>query len=240
MALSLIRSGGNQLEKLSLSVTAMGGMVEQQLSDAITAFEKRDLSLADQVIDIDRQVDEREAAIEALVQEILEGRRLAGRDLRQVMTALKISNELERIGDLAKNVAKRTKVVSQEDAASSVGTVVRMGRIALRQVTDVLNSIMEKNPEGAIAVWGGDGELDELYNSIFREILTVMMRDPTLVNACTHIVFVAKNFERIGDHATNVAECVFYDQTGEQLKTVRPKRDVTSVTSVPKEKARPE
>lgn len=233
MALSLIKSGGgNQLERLHLALTAMGGMVEQQLSDAITALEKRDLSLADAVIEADAHVDEREAAIEAMVIELLETRRMVGRDLRQVISAQKISNELERVGDLAKNIAKRTKVVSREDASKAVSSVGRMGRIALRQVTDVLNSIMEKNPEGAIAVWSGDSELDELYNSIFREILTVMMRDPTLVNACTHIVFVAKNFERIGDHATNIAECVFYDQTGDQLKTIRPKRDVTSVTAV--------
>lgn len=232
MALGLLKPDASQLEKLSLQLSAIGGMVEQQLADAIMAFETRDIALACRVIDADREIDQCEMAIEVTVRELLESKRLSRVGLRQAITAMKISCDLERIGDLAKNIAKRTLVISQEDAASVVGPVVRMGRIALRQLTDVLNAMQKQSPDAAMAVWGGDEEIDELYNSIFRELLAVMMKDSGMVNASTHIVFIAKNLERVGDHATNVAARVYYNLTGEVLEAKRPKKDITSFTSV--------
>ena len=182
--------------------------------------------------DGDRVVDDHEAEIEALVLDLLEGKKLSGRNLRQAITAMKISNTLERVGDLAKNIAKRSLVTSRENAADTVTSVVRMGRIALRQLHDVLNAFQDKNPDIAIAVWGGDQEIDELFNSVFREILTTMSRDPSLINAGTHLAFVAKNFERIGDHTTNIAERVYHSLTGDRIEQSRPKKDITSMTVI--------
>ena len=232
MALGLLKFGTPQIERLNLQIAAMGGMVEQQLSDAITAVEKRDIALAERIIREDAEVDRQESEIEEAVIQLMEGRKLMGNDLRHAVSGLKIASDLERIGDLAKNTAKRSLVISREDAAGVVSGVTRMGRIALRQVTDVLNAMQNRNAAGAVAVWGGDEEIDELYNSIFRQLLTLMMRDPGMVNASTHIVFIAKNLERVGDHATNIAEYVYYNLTGEQLEAARPKQDITSFTSV--------
>ncbi|WP_306251708.1 phosphate signaling complex protein PhoU [Parvularcula sp. IMCC14364] len=230
--MSSLRSETDQLEKLSVRLCAMGGLVEHQLSSAISAFERRDLSLARQVIDGDKTVDEREAEIEQMVIDLLESRRLAGSNLRQAIMAMKVANTLERVGDLSKNIAKRSLVTSREDTADTVASVVRMGRIALRQLHDVLNAYQDRNPDIAVAVWGGDQEIDELFNSIFREILTTMSRDPSRISAGTHLAFVAKNFERIGDHATNIAERIYYSMTGDLLEEARPKTDITSMTVI--------
>ncbi len=238
MPISPLMSDTDYIDKLCLRLSAMGGLVEHQLSSAIAAFERRDVALAHQVIDGDSEVDQREAEIDGIVLELLESKRLAGRNLRQAVTAMKIAHTLERVGDLAKNVAKRSLVTSREDAAETVASVARMGRIALRQLHDVLDAFQDCNPDVAIAVWGGDQELDELFNSIFREILTRMSNDPSQVNAGTHLAFVAKNFERIGDHATNIAERVYYSLTGDQLEEKRPKTDITSMTVVDQTTAR--
>jgi phosphate transport system protein len=218
MALTLLRPNADQLSRLSLKLSGMAGLVEQQLADAVTSFEKREMQLAQSVITIDTEVNEREREIETMVYTLLEAKRLPAKQLRQVITTLKISNDLERIGDLAKNIARRSLIVSREETTAMTSSVARMGRLAMRQITDVLNAMQAGNTEGAIAVWGGDMEIDELYNSIFSDILDVMMKDPSLVNACTHIVFVAKNLERVGDHATNIAEHVYYNLTGNNLE----------------------
>ncbi|MCI5045309.1 MAG: phosphate signaling complex protein PhoU [Aquisalinus sp.] len=232
MSLNPLRTDGDQLEKLSVRLSAMGGLVEHQLSSAITAFEKRDLTLARQVIDGDKAVDDREAEIEQMVIDLLESRRFGGRNLREAMMAMKVANTLERVGDLAKNIAKRSLVTSRESTADTVSSVVRMGRISLRQLHDVLNAFQDRNPDIAVAVWGGDQEIDELFNSIFREILTTMSQDPSRISAGTHLAFVAKNFERIGDHATNIAERLYYSMTGDQLENKRPKTDIASITII--------
>ncbi len=232
MSLNPLRNDSDQLEKLAIRLSAMGGLVEHQLSSAISAFEKRDLSLARQIIDGDKAVDDREVEIEQMVINLLESRRLSGGNLRQAIMAMKAANTLERVGDLAKNVAKRSLITSQENAAETVASIVRMGRISLRQLHDVLNAVQERNPDIAVAVWGGDQEIDELFNSIFREILTTMSRDPSRISTGTHLAFVAKNFERIGDHATNIAERLYYSMTGDQLDNKRPKTDITSMTVI--------
>ena len=152
--------------------------------------------------------------------------------LRAVMSAMKVAAELERVGDLAKNVAKRTLVVSLERPTGSLAAVARMGRASLRQISDVLDAYLNRDAAAARAIWGGDDDLDELYNSVFREILLAMMQDSTQVNASTHLVFIAKNFERVGDHATNIAETAYFLVTGARLDEERPKGDDTASTVV--------
>ena len=232
MQFSSLKSDSDQLDKVAMQLAALGGLVEHQLASAITAFEKRDVALAREVVDGDEEVDRREGELDSFVIELLEGRRLNRDQLRYAVTAMKVANMLERIADLSKNIAKRSLITSREDTAGTVTSVVRVGRIALRQLRDVLDALQYGKPDVALAVWGGDQELDELFNSIFREIMTTMSQDPSRVNAGVHLAFVAKNFERIGDHATNIAERVYYSLTGDLLDRQRPQNDITSITVV--------
>jgi phosphate transport system protein len=144
-----------------------------------------------------------------------------------------MASELERIGDLAKNIAKRAIVLNREQPIRLTQSLARMGRQVLAQLKQVLDAYARRDLAGAQAVWKQDGEIDEIYNSLFRELLTYMMEDPRTIGLCTHLLFVAKNIERAGDHCTNVAETVYYMVSGDHLAADRPKADVTSETSVP-------
>lgn len=217
---------------LETSLSRMAAQVESQLAGAISAFERRDLEAARKIISGDERIDAMDHAIEGKVMDLLLKGSLPEEALREVMTISKLAGELERVGDLAKNVAKRTLVVSLEAPARPTSGVARMGRTSLRQLSDILNAYSSRNLTAAKAVWGGDDELDELYNSVFEEILVAMMRDPAKVNACTHLVFTAKNFERVGDHATNIAEALHFLLTGSRIMERRPKGDNTSTTVV--------
>ena len=210
----------------------MAGVVENQLAESIAAFERRDITAAERIIQSDARVDEQHHAIEARVMALLLAGPFSPQTLREIMTHHKVAAELERVGDLAKNVAKRTLVVSRERPPQPYVGVARMGRTSLQRVTDILTAYSTRNLSGARAVWGGDDELDELYNSLFKDILVAMMTDASLVNACTQLVFIAKNFERIGDHATNIAEALHFLVTGAAPRGERPKNDETSLTVV--------
>jgi phosphate transport system protein len=218
--------------ELEAELSRMAAQVESQLAAAIMAFERRDLAAAEKIIPADRRIDEFDRDIEARVMSLLSKGALPEDALREVMTVMKLTGELERVGDLAKNVAKRTLVVSREAPARPTSGVARMGRASLRQLSDILNAYAAKNLNAAKAVWGGDDELDELYNSVFEEILMAMMEDSKSVNACTHLVFIAKNFERVGDHATNIAEAIHFLMTGSPMVAPRPKGDETSTIAV--------
>lgn len=218
---------------LETSLSRMAAQVESQLAGAISAFERRDVDAAKKIIGGDERIDTMDHAIEEKVMELLLKGPLPEEPLREIMTVSKLAGELERVGDLAKNIAKRTLVVSLEAPARPTSGVARMGRASLRQLSDILNAYSSRNLTAAKAVWGGDDELDQLYNSVFEEILAAMMRDPATVNACTHLVFIAKNFERVGDHATNVAEALHFLMTGSRIMERRPKGDNTSTTVVP-------
>ncbi|MEZ5897379.1 MAG: phosphate signaling complex protein PhoU [Parvularculaceae bacterium] len=213
---------------LEIEFSQMAAFVETQLGEAILAFERRDVAAAGRVIAADKKTDAAHRAIDDHVMEILKQGPLDEVALRQVMSVLKMAADLERVGDLAKNVAKRTIVISREMPIRSIPGVVRMGRASLRQLSDVLNAYNDASLNAATAVWGGDDVLDELYNSIFREIMMEMMTDSSKTSAYTHLVFIAKNFERIGDHATNLAEALHYQLTGAGLGDARPKGDETS------------
>ncbi len=236
MPFGLLKSATGRLEKVDIALATMGGVVEQQVADAIAAFERGDEALAQSVWSSDSHVDEHERLIERQVVGILEDTRPTGESLRRAMTAVKIAAEMERIGDLAKNVAKRTTALaSAEDTepAMRVSPVVaRMGRSALAQFGESLDALFRSNPDVARAVRETDAQIDELYNSIFREILVSMSQYSVNIVEGTHLVFVAKNFERIGDHATNIAERVHYTLTGTELAGERPKKDFTSVTAL--------
>ncbi len=222
----------SELRCLEADLAQMAGLVEAQLSESITAFERRDMAAAENIIVVDARVDALYRAIDSRVMSILAGGPIPMTELREAMTVMKISGDLERVGDLAKNVAKRTLVISREKSTRLNAGVARMGRASLRQISDILNSYAARNLTAAKAVWNGDDELDELYNSVFRETLRTMMEDSTQVNACTHLVFIAKNFERVGDHATNIAEAVHFLLTGAIIDQERPKGDETSMTVV--------
>lgn len=236
MPFGLLKSATGQLDKVDIALATMGGVVEQQLSDAIGAFERSDVTLAVDVRDRDSIVDEHERKIEHQVVEILEDRHPTGEALRRAMTAIKLAAEMERVGDLSKNIAKRTLVLSgieERDLPTNVTPVVaRMGRRALTQFGASLDSLFQANAEAARAVRDGDDQIDDLYNSVFREILVGMSQYAAGALTGTHMVFVAKNFERIGDHATNIAERVHYSLTGNELVGARVKSDVTSTAAL--------
>lgn len=220
-----VRSFSADLEDLTGDLARMGGLAEDMLSDAIQAITTRDSLLADTVVARDPQVDALQVEAEKKILRLLALRQPLARDLRQTISALKIAAELERIGDLAKNIAKRTKTLDQVVPGAALKGVSRMGRLVTAQLKRVLDAYAALEKDAASNVWTRDEEVDEHYQSLFREVLTYMMEDPRTISACAHLLFVAKNLERIGDHCTNIAEEIHFLVTGEQLPTERPKVD---------------
>src|SRR5271154_2083317 len=230
-----VKSFTEQLESLSTSIAQMGGLAEAQLADAVEAIAKRDTALAEGAIAGDPRIDQLQQQIEDHALKLLALRQPMAVDLRETLAAIKIASELERIGDLAKNIAKRAIVLNREPPIRLTVSLARMGRQALSQLKQVLDAYSDRNAEAAEAVWKQDGEIDEMYNSLFRELLTYMMEDPRTIGLCTHLLFVAKNIERSGDHATNIAEVIYHMVSAGHLAAARPKADTTSETSVPYE-----
>ena len=229
----IVKAFGDQLEALSSGVSQMGGMAEAQLADAVEAIARRDTAMAERVIAGDPRIDTLQQTVEEQALRLLALRQPMAVDLRNTLAAIKIASELERIGDLAKNIGKRALVLNREPPIRLTQSLGRMGRSALSQLKMVLDAYSDRDPGGAEAVWRNDSEIDEIYNSLFRELLTYMMEDPRTIGLCTHLLFVAKNIERSGDHATNIAEVVYHMVTGDHLALERPKADVTSSTTVP-------
>ncbi len=219
-------------EQLSQLIQQMGGLCERQISDAIDSILRRDSGLARQVIDTDARIDALEQAVERSAVALLAGRRMEGAELRFTLSTIKIAADLERIGDLAKNVSKRALVINRDQPLRVTAGLAGMGRQALLQLKEVLDAFSERDAQRAMAVWRGDESIDELYNSLFRELLTYMMEDPRTIGLCTHLLFAAKNIERVGDHATNIAETLYYFVQGSYVRDERPKGDLTSLTSI--------
>jgi len=232
MSEHIVKSFTEQLELLANGVAQMGGLAEAQFANAIEAIAKRDTKLAETAIGSDERVDRIQQTVEEQALKLLALRQPMAIDLRTTLAALKIANELERIGDLAKNIGKRALVLNREPPIKLAQSLARMGRQALTQLKTVLDAYSDRNAEAAKAVWRQDEEIDELYNSLFRELLTYMMEDPRTIGLCTHLLFVAKNIERAGDHATNIAETVYHMVTGTYLRVDRPKADLTSTTPI--------
>jgi|HubBroStandDraft_6_1064221.scaffolds.fasta_scaffold831127_1 phosphate transport system protein len=225
----IVKSYDQELHRLDNIVAEMGGLAESQLASAMEAVAKRDADLAAKVIESDVQVDELEREVEALVVRLLALRQPMARDLRQIIAALKISTDLERIGDYATNVAKRSIALDQIPPVRPIHALPRMSRVAGQMIKDVLDAYVERDADKAMAVWLRDEELDEMYTSLFRELLTYMIEDPRNITSGTHLLFMAKNLERIGDHTTNVAETLYFLVNGTPMQQVRPKRDRTSL-----------
>ena len=232
MSEHIVKSYDEDLSQLKTMLAQMGGLVEQQLDDAIDALTRRDTALADRVIQNDERVDVLEHQIEEKAILTIARRQPVARDLREIMVAIRVASDLERIGDLAKNTAKRTHAMSDQLPRKLMAGVTRMGRLAQVELKNILDAYSRTDAEMAMEVWRSDEELDALYNSIFRELLTYMMEDPRNISLCTHLLFGAKNMERIGDHATNIAENIYYLVHGKPLTDERPKKDVTSAMRV--------
>ena len=235
----IIKSYDEELARLNKMVVEMGGLAESQLADAIEAVVKRDSALAARVVEGDAPVDQLERDLDNLAIRLLALRQPMARDLREIFVALKIASDLERICDYAANVAKRSIALSQAPPVQLVHALPRMAQFALVLVKDVIDAYVEHDADKAIAVWTRDEELDEMYSSLFREFLTYMMEDPRNIGACTHLLFMAKNIERIGDHATNIAEYVYFLVHGTPLEQVRPKGDRSSLEMVAPERSGP-
>ena len=233
MSEHIVKAFTEQLESLANSVAQMGGLAEAQLANAIEAIAKRDGKLAEAAIGSDERVDRIQQTIEEQALKLLALRQPMAVDLRDTLAAIKIANELERIGDLAKNIGKRALVLNREPPIRLTQSLARMGRQSLAQLKMVLDAYSDRDAEAARNVWRHDEEIDELYNSLFRELLTYMMEDPRTIGLCTHLLFIAKNIERAGDHATNIAETVYHMVTGSFMRIDRPKADVTSTTPIP-------
>src|SRR5476651_1884944 len=228
-----VKSFGEQLDALSALVAQMGGLAEAQLASAVQAIARRDSMAAERTVSGDIRTDELQYEIEDRALKLLALRQPMAVDLRDTLAAIKIASELERIGDLAKNIGKRALVLNREPPIRLTQSLARMGKAAQNQLKQVLDAFSSRNAEEAEAVWNRDGEIDEIYNSLFRELLTYMMEDPRTIGLCTHLLFVAKNIERCGDHCTNIAEVVYHMVRAGHLANNRPKADTTSETAVP-------
>ena len=224
-----VKKYDDELDALSNTIVRMGGAVEAQLANAIQALVRRDTELAARTIEDDERVDELEDQIDHQGMRLLALRQPMAIDLRTATAALKISSDLERIGDYAANIAKRAIAMNQMSPVRPVYTVTpRMGDFAQAMIKDVLDAYIERDVDRAIAVWRADEELDAIYNSLFRELLTYMMEDPRHITPCTHLLFVAKNIERIGDHVTNIAEMINFLVNGTRTLGQRAKADTTA------------
>ena len=198
-------------------IADMGAFAEAAIAEAIRCLVERDIDAARQLVEADEQLDELEAEAERRVIELIALRAPMADDLRDAVAALKIAGVVERIGDYAKNIARRVRRLPARGEIEPLSLLPEMARIAAGMVTDVLAAFANRDPQGAEAVCRRDDALDDFYESIFRTLLTYMMENPQNIGPSTTLLFVAKNLERIGDHATNIAEMVFYAATGDRL-----------------------
>jgi len=217
-----------ELTAMAGKIAEMGGLAEKAFADAVHALVSQDLDLAKATIANDARLDALHQEVEVKLIEIIARRQPMGQDLREVTAATRIANDLERVGDLAKNVAKRVIAIDSDLQSKKLAIgVEHMTELALSQLKLVLDAYTRKDAEAARRVQEADAEVDAIYTSLFRELLTYMMEDPRVITQCVHLLFCAKNIERIGDHATNIAENVYYMVTGERLPEERAKVDET-------------
>lgn len=225
----IVSSFDRDLETIQAQIMKMGGMVERAIADAARSLETRDHDLAEDVRDRDKEIDVFEHQINEQAARVLALRAPAASDLRLVLAVIKISASLERIGDYAKNMAKRTSVLSQMSAVNgSHAALRRMAREVEEMLKDALDAYVQRDEDLARAVMSRDQDVDQMYNAIFREFLTFMMEDPRNITPCMHLHFIAKNTERMGDLVTAIAEQVIYLVSGHMPEEPRPKGDKTS------------
>ena len=224
----IVKAFDDDLRKIDALVAQIGGLAEAQISAAIQAVAKRDSAIANMVIEGDGKVDMLREQLDEQAVRLLALRQPVAVDLRVIVAALRIAGDLERIADYAANMAKRSIALNQAPVVKPVAAIPRMGTMVQRLIKDVLDAYVSRDAEKAMDVWRRDEEVDEMYNSLFRELLTYMMEDPRSIGVCTHLLFMAKNIERMGDHTTNVAELIYYMVNGRKMAGVRPKGDTTS------------
>jgi len=229
----IVKSFDDDLGRLDAIIAEMGGLVERQLADVMTALIKRDVELAQKVIDADKRIDELETEIDQHTVTVLALRQPMADDLRAVIVVLKMAANLERIGDYSKNIAKRILVLSKmKPVGDTAQSVQRMGTLVQTMIKNVLDAYGTLDISKADEVRLSDQEVDRVHTSLFRELLTYMAEDSHHITACTHLLFVSKNVERIGDHVTSIAEYVHYLVSGEMPEEERPKSDLTSQASL--------
>ena len=224
----IVKSYDGELQRLDGEIQRMGGIAIAQLDAAIDVLQRRDSQAAMRVVANDEAIDQLEHEVSHDVLRLLALRQPMARDLREVYAALRISSDIERIGDYAANVAKRSIVLNQTAPVSAARGLPALARLANTLVRESLSAYRARDAERAMAVRSRDAELDAEYTGLFRELLTYMAEDPRQITACTHLLFMAKNIERIGDHATNIAENTWFLVHGEQPTGEREKRDLTS------------
>ena len=225
------------LQELTRMVAEMGGLAEKQIADAVDALARRDADRAQRTVASDPSIDALQAEIEERAVLTIARRQPMAVDLREIVGALRVSNDLERIGDLAKNIGKRVLALDGEfHPPKLIRGVEHMGALVLTQLKEVLDSYAGHDLKKALAVWNGDEEIDAMCTSLFRELLIYMMEDPRNITFCIHLMFCAKNIERMGDHATNIAETVYYMIEGHAIADQRPKGDTTSFATLAVEK----
>ena len=228
-----IKAFDADLKDLAREIVEMGGLVEQQIADATEALVEQDMDRAQRVIAGDPQIDRLQRAIEEKAVLTIARRQPMAIDLRETIAALRIANELERMGDYAKNIAKRVLATGSEiQPLPVVRGLQHMGELVLAALKQVLDAYSQRDVAKALEVWRGDEETDAVYDSLFRELLTYMLEDPRNITFCTHLLFCAKNIERIGDHATNIAETVYYIVQGVALEEERPKGGTQNIAPV--------
>jgi phosphate transport system protein len=228
----IVKSYDGELKRLHGLIADMGGMVEHQVADACDAVVNRNAEAATQAVAQDPKVDDAEREIEQFVIRLLALRQPVAGDLRQIVSSLKITSDLERIGDYAANVAKRSVVLQQFTLPGTLSGLGHMSRLVQENLKRVIDAAGVGDADEALEVWRADEPIDQIYNALFRELITYMMEDPRNITPCTHLLFIAKNLERIGDHATNIAETVYYQVTGEPLLGARPKGDTSAYAIV--------
>ena len=220
----LIKRFDAELERLSATLSEMGGLTESQFAQALAALRDRDTDAAERVIAGDARVDALDVEVQEQTVQLLALRQPMAIDLRVVLSSIKIAAALERIADYAKNTAKRSILLVQGNApASAVTGIDRLGRLVRTALKDVLDAFANNDVAKARNVWERDEEIDQVYTGLFRELLTYMMEDARNITACTHLLFMAKNIERAGDHVTNIAELISFRKTGQGFAESRPK-----------------
>jgi phosphate transport system protein len=227
-----VRSYDEDLRRLRDMVARMGGLAERQVADATAALVRRDTELASEVVQRDVQIDQLEREIETFCVRLLALRQPMAQDLRLIVASMKVSHDLERIGDYARNGAKRAIVLAEQPVLGSLNGFQRMAWLVQENLKGAMDALVNDDASRAEEIWNADEPVDEIYNGIFREMLTHMMEDPRNITAATHLLFVAKNLERIGDHATNIAETVHYAVRGDNLPEDRPKADMSAYTVI--------
>ena len=229
----IVSAFDDDLIAIQAKISEMGGVVEELLRDALKALKKRDVVMAEQVIERDKVLDKMELDLEEMATTVIALRQPMAHDLRVLISAIKIASTLERIGDLAKNIARRAIYMAEAKPIKVSNSIVQMGKETRGHLSEILDAHARRDADLAVDIWNRDVEIDDMYNAIFREVVTYMMDDSRMIGLGSQLLFVAKNLERIGDHTTHIAEMIYYVVKGEPLGDDRPKGEPLGLDTAP-------